>query len=126
MQIRYRLSQIDKTGVVFPQMHKSCKPGYGKRLNLADCSNKRPISTVFQGLVGPQGPIGPPGEKVSKEGTQSPLQSTHHNAVAPISECFSQDLISDSADTLLSEAIGLYWLKHTETCTHAHIIFILP
>ena len=29
--------------------------------------NNRPISIVFQGLIGPQGPIGPPGEKVSKE-----------------------------------------------------------
>lgn len=69
-------------------------------LNLADCSNNRPISIVFQGLVGPQGPIGPPGEKVS-----APTQ----NSAAPISECFSQDLISDSADTLLSKIyVGLY------------------
>lgn len=33
--------------------------------------NNRPISIVFQGLIGPQGPIGPPGEKVSKEGAHS-------------------------------------------------------
>lgn len=75
MEIRYRLSQIDKTGVLLSQnapLHfgsVSCKPGYEK-ISLADCSNNRPIAIVFQGLVGPQGPIGPPGEKVSTQGTQ--------------------------------------------------------
>lgn len=72
-----------------------------KRLNLADFSNNRLISIVLQGLVGPQGPIGPPGEKVSKEGLQSPpsVLPPQLRSPAPISECFSQDLISDSADT---------------------------
>lgn len=50
----------------------SSKSGYGKQLNMACCRNNTFISIVFQGLIGPQGPIGPPGEKVSKEGTQSP------------------------------------------------------
>lgn len=29
-----------------------------------------PFASVFQGLIGPQGPIGPPGEKVSKAETE--------------------------------------------------------
>lgn len=32
---------------------------------MAECSDNRLVSIVFQGLGGPQGPIGPPGEKVS-------------------------------------------------------------
>lgn len=30
-----------------------------------------PFSSFFQGLIGPQGPIGPPGEKVSKTETEA-------------------------------------------------------
>lgn len=30
---------------------------------------------VFQGLIGPQGPIGPPGDKVSTDGTWSFIQT---------------------------------------------------
>lgn len=52
------------------------------------------ICITFQGLVGPQGPIGPPGEKVSKA---SSLLVLPHNC-----KCFSQDLLSDFADILLS------------------------
>lgn len=52
------------------------------------------ICITFQGLIGPQGPIGPPGEKVSKA---SSLLVLPHNC-----KCFSQDLLSDFADILLS------------------------
>lgn len=56
-----------------------------------------PFVSVFQGLIGPQGPIGPPGEKVSKAESE-PVGQPQLCSAASISERLNPDLISDSAD----------------------------
>lgn len=56
-----------------------------------------PFASVFQGLIGPQGPIGPPGEKVSKAETE-PVGQPQLCSAASIS--LNPDLISDSADIM--------------------------